>query len=73
MMHGQLTLCLRGRNRSARKNFVTEPPSGEIILSGSTQEMRKESQAKLHMGHKIGKESVAGATRGNRSSEEWNI
>lgn len=72
-MHGQLTLCLLGRNRSARKNFVTEPPSGEIILSGSTQEMRKESQGKLHMGHKRGNESVAGATRGNRNSEEWNI
>lgn len=71
-MHRQLTLCLRGRNKSARKNFVTEPSSGEIILSSSTQEM-KESQAKLHMGHKIGKESVDGATRGNRSSEEWNI
>lgn len=53
-------------------NFVTEPPSGEIILSRSAQEVRKENQAELQMGHKRGKESVAGATKGNRSREEWN-
>lgn len=28
--------------RIARKNFVTEPPSGEMFLRRSAQEMRKE-------------------------------
>lgn len=59
--------------RIARKNFVTEPPSGEMFLRRSAQEMRKESLEKRQMGHKRGKESVAGATRGNRSNKEWKI
>lgn len=56
----------------ARKNFVTEPPSGEIFLNCSAQKMRKESLKKTD-GHKRIKKSVAGVTRGDRNSKEWKI